>query len=601
MTLPFRRRHHDAEATHDRARDLSSRGLLDDLDAEEAAWLERHLEACTECKLEHDAFIADSELLRSLREKPIEPPRDLWARTSAALDQAAAKRPLAAARSGARPQRRGWTGLSPWRGFSVGAAVGAVALLVIVVSGLIPAQLPIVIPPSGGVALGSPGPTPIDVTAQVPVLKSAPDGTLEFVFTDVGGVCPRSRPECVPPPVEHKVNVGLLGAKPSTVTLSPQSNQLVFEAEGGTASTGKIYVVPMPTTGTQSPPPPTPPVGTASPGTSAPVSPSPGSSVASPEPTPIGATEIASGVTVVGEVAYSPDGQWLAFSAAPGDGSTGPDLYLYSIGSGSATRVTDDHQTYFSAWLGSQILASRVIPNVEPAAPGNPRASTGPDESGDANGNGNGRPIEGTPGSFLLDPSTQARIDLTQGSTWLPVVDPTGRFVAYYSGNLRSTDGGVTWELATGQLVLDGWTPATFVVPVASGAAASAEPTTSAASVVGPSGHPSTLVQGNVADFRATFDPAGTKLAVWVAEHRADVVGRLYLVVIDQATGGAESTQPLAGEPSLRRFSIDSNRLAWVSPPGQDGQESSLRVLGWSGDEFGQIRTEPAPEVFIVR
>lgn len=596
MTLPFRRRHHDAEATHDRARALSSRGLIDDLDGEEAAWLERHLDACAECRLEHDAFAADRELLRSLRDEPIEPPRDLWAQTSAALDQAAAKRPLLTARSGGGPAARWRTGLSTWRGFSLGAAIGAAALLVIVVSGLIPAQIPIVNQPSGGVAGASPGPTPIDVTAQVPVLRSAADGSLEFVFTDIGGVCPHSRPECVPPPVEHKVDVGLLGAKPSTVTLSPGSNQLAFESEGGTTSEGKIYVVPVPTTGTESPPPVTPSAATSSPST-----PSPGSSEPSPVPTPPGAIEIATGVTVVGEVAYSPDGQWLAFSAAPADGSTGPDLYLYSAGSDAAIRVTDDHQTYFSAWLGSQVLASRVIPNVEPAAPGNPGESTGPDANGGSNGNGNGRPIEGTPSSFLIDPGTQARTVLTQGSVWLPVVDPTGRSVAYWSGGLRSTDVGVTWLLADGQLVLDGWTSATVTTPAASDAASSPEPTVGVTPIVGPSGHPNMLVAGSVEDFRATFDPAGTKLAIWVAEQQAGSVGRLHLVVIDPATSGPDSTEPLAGVPALRRFSIDANRLAWVSPPGQDGQESSLHVLGWSGDEFGQITTEPAPEVFIVR
>lgn len=591
MTLPFRRRHNDAEATHDRARALSSRGLVGDLDADEAAWLERHLDACTECRVEQDAFAADRELLRSLREQPIEPPRDLWARTSTALDQAAARRRLVTPRGGGAPGWRGRIGVSTWRGFSVGAAIGAVALLVIVVSGLIPANLPIVNPTSGAVAQRSPGPTPIDVTAQVPVLRSGADGSLEFVFTDIGGVCPHSRPECVPPPVEHKVDVGLLGANPSTVTLSPGSNQLAFEGAGGAASEGKIYVVPVPTTGAESPPPVIPSAETSSPGT-----PPPGS----PLPTPSGAIEIATGVTVVGEVAYSPDGQWLAFSAAPGDGSTGPDLYLYAAGSLAATRVTDDHQTYFSAWLGGQVLASRVIPNVEPAAPGNPRESNGPDANGGSNANANGRPIDGTPSSFLVDPSTGVRTDLTQGSVWLPVVDPTGRFVAYWSGGLRSTDGGVTWLLANGQLVLDGWTPPA-PLPGASGGAVSPEPATGTTRVVGPSGHPSTLVQGNVADFRATFDPAGTKLAFWVAEQQTDTVGRLHLAVIDAATGSPESREPLAGVPSLRRFSIDANRLAWVSPPGQDGQESSLRVLGWSGDEFGEITTEPAPEVFIVR
>ena len=57
----------------------------------------------------------------------------------------------------------------------------------------------------------------------------------------------------------------------------------------------------------------------------------------------------------------------------------------------------------------------------------------------------------------------------------------------------------------------------------------------------------------------------------------------------------------LPGTPALRRFSIDVNRLAWISPPGQNGQESSMQVLGWDGDSFGEIHTEPAQDLLILR
>ena len=69
---------------------------------------------------------------------------------------------------------------------------------------------------------------------------------------------------------------------------------------------------------------------------------------------------------------------------------------------------------------------------------------------------------------------------------------------------------------------------------------------------------------------------------------------------VDPVTGAANPVEPLPATPALRRFSIDRNRLAWVSPPGQDGQESSLQILGWNGDQFGEIETEPAPGLSIV-
>ena len=606
MTLPFRRRHHDDEGSHDRARALSSSQLVEALGADEAAWLARHLESCTECRRETEAFIADRELLRSLRDKPIEPPRDLWAKTAAALDQAGGKRLSTGTRADRRAPLARDRGLqAPRLRLPVGAVAGVVILLVVLGTAILPGVIRPSTQSAPPVALGSgtPGPTPIAVAAEPIVrMSTAADGSWELIVQDIGQVCPRARPECVPPPGNGPVQpIGQLGAKASTMTISPDDHQLVFEA-GGTASAGKIYVVPVPTKDTGQTPPPTASAGT---GSQQPVTQAPGSPEPTPEETPIGQVEIASGVTVVGEVAYSPDGRYLAFSAAPIDRSTGPDLYLWSAGTGTAVAVTNDHATYFSAWLGSQILASRLALAAEPEQPGNPKASGQPGASGgkgQGNGQGNGQPVEGHPSSFLFDPVTLTRTDLTQPDVWLPVVDASARFVAYWSGTLTSKDG-VTWELGAGQLVLDKWsTGVATPAPGASGAAAtSSAAEASPVPAIGPAGEPKRLITGKVADFRAKFDPAGIHLALWVGEDIQEPVGRLHLVVIDPATGAIASEEPLPGTPALRRFSIDVNRLAWVSPPGQDGQESSLQVLGWDGDSFGEIHTEPAQDLLILR
>jgi hypothetical protein len=84
MTLPFRRRHHDDEATHDRARALTSHEMVEPIGDEDASWLAGHLDVCAECRRDREAYLGDRELLRSLRDRTPEPPRDLWARTSAA-------------------------------------------------------------------------------------------------------------------------------------------------------------------------------------------------------------------------------------------------------------------------------------------------------------------------------------------------------------------------------------------------------------------------------------------------------------------------------------------------------------------------------------
>jgi hypothetical protein len=38
-----------------------------------------------------------------------------------------------------------------------------------------------------------------------------------------------------------------------------------------------------------------------------------------------------------------------------------------------------------------------------------------------------------------------------------------------------------------------------------------------------------------------------------------------------------------------------------VSPSGQDGQQSAVKVLGWSKSEFGEIQTRAATDLYIVR
>jgi hypothetical protein len=266
------------------------------------------------------------------------------------------------------------------------------------------------------------------------------------------------------------------------------------------------------------------------------------------------------------------------------------------VGDPTAIAVTDDHATYFSTWFEGRILASHVDvgpAGTSPAA--SPDASPAADPT-DAAG------TEGRPTSFLLDPTTLARTAIEQPNVWLPVVDPSGTFVAYWSGTLTRTAGTGDWQPAGGSLVLAGWSDGTTPQATASPAGAASPGATTAPLPLGPAGTPTELVPGPIAAFRTNFDPDGRRLAVWVGETSDGDVGRLHLVVLDPATGGIDPTvTPLPGVPALRRFSIEKGRLAWVSPSGQDGQDSAVQVLGWSGTEFGEMRAIPAKQMYLVR
>jgi hypothetical protein len=625
MTLPFRGRHHDQESTHDRARALISSELIEPLTEDESTWLARHLESCAECTRDRAAYAADSALLRGFRETSPEPPRDLWARTSAAIDREAGarRRGPAGAAAANRPRSR-------WGGLPLGAAAGALVAVVVLVTAIIPRTIPQVVPPVGSdVAVVSlppvppPQPTPLAVAAgDIGYMRPAANGRWELVISKVDEVCPRSRPGCELDEETPGQTVDL-GNEPTGVTMSPAKDQLLVQSRGtsGGAQPDKVYVVALASaapTGTDSPPTDSPP--TEPPLTDPPVS--PGSSPTAtpsetPGSTPTGAIEIASGVTLVGEAAYSADGKRLAFSARPADGSAGPDLYLYEDGDKSATQVTDDHRTYFSGWLGDRVLASRVLvpevlPGELPGASGDPASPTDAPASTEALASPTTGEFHAT--SFLLDPATGEMTNLSQPDVWLPVVDPARRVTAYWSGTLVPTADGLDWNLGEGQLVLDRWVePGSAPSPSAPAAASSdpaTEPTADPSSdpsaapleVVGPAGDATPLDVGDVAVFKALFDPEGSRLAIWTSEDPAAEFGRLNLVVLDPETGTVDADlKPLAGEPALRRFSIDKGRLAWVSPRGQDGQESAVQVLGWRGRNFGEIQTIPAKDLFIVR
>jgi hypothetical protein len=582
MTLPFRRRHHDDESAHDRARALTSNEMLEPLGESEAGWLAGHLDGCAECRRDREAYLADRELLRSLRDQTPEPPRDLWARTSAALDREARHRPTRPAP--ARAPRR----------FPLAPAAGILVLLVVIGATIVPPFLQPAQSPHGTEAAQAPvvgQPTPFAVAAaRVGWVRATGDGSWELVISDIDAVCPRAQSGCQSLGEDVHGRPVALGNSPSSMTISPDENTLVVESLGEGPVPNKILVVPVPS----ATPAATPEVAA----TAAPASSGPETAPASPVPSAViapGVIEIASGVTVVGETAYSDDGEWLAFSARPSDGTAGPDLYLWHVGDKAAHPVTTDHQTYFSAWLSNQVLASRVDVAAAPVATddlsGNPTAADAATAA---------PVIEGHPSSFLLDPATLVRSDIAQPDVWLPVVDPTGRFVAFWSGTLTGNPDALDWRLGTGNLVLDGWSTG---VLAASSAAPDASPAPAATTPpVGPIGSPVTIVEGPAAAFTGKFDPTGTRLAIWVGDDHDATVGRLYLQVLDPATGAVDpAIAPLPGVPALRRFSIEAGRLAWVSPPGQDGQESSVQVLGWSHDNFGEVRTIPSRDLFIVR
>lgn len=597
MTLPFRRRHHDDETAHDRARLIWSNGLLEPIEPADESWLEAHLAGCGECRLEREGYLEDRELLRALREIPPAPPRDLWARTAAAIEQESGR---GRRRSSAIPL----SGRLVPQGsrFPLGVMSGLLVVVVVIAVSLAPHGIvaPGQTPGNSGIAAITPPlqPSPVAVdTATLGWLQQSADGSYDLNIANVNEVCPDEKAGCAPLGSTTQNGTALeLGSLPQAIVASPRFREIVVVAGSSGTSAGTVTVVPVPTRAPEPTIGPTVAAATTepSPATAAPSLALPSLAAPSASPAaPGGAHDIAAGVVVVGDTAYSPDGTWLAFSARPIDGSSGPDLYVWHVGDASARAVTSNHATYFSGWLDGRILASRVLPAAD--------ASAAPSDAPGAASTAGPVPSlapEAHPASFLFDPAKRTSVDLAVADVWLPAVDRTGRFATYWSGTLVPNAAGTGWMLGTGHLVLDGWTEP-LSKPDSSDGPSAASPSGAG---IGPVGKPVELVAGPIATFEARFDPTGTRLAVWVADAADPTVGTLTLVVLDHTRGRIDpKLTPLSAVRALHGISIDQGRLAWVTPPGQDGQQSVVQVLAWSNDAFGQVETVPGEKLYIVR
>jgi hypothetical protein len=463
-----------------------------------------------------------------------------------------------------------------------------------------------------------PAATPLAVPpADVAWVSRATDGTYTVNVASVTSVCPQdAASDCAPFDAAARQVISL-DQQPSSVVFAPTLGQAAVVEASAKQSGGSILVVPfvretpmpslppspvpsvspspapMPTLPSSTEPSPQPTASTSptesppaasssepSPQPSAvaepsPLGPGPGQTpiatlVApeSPAPTLPSAVAIISGIVVAGgDVAYSPDGAWLAFSARPATGTDGPDVYVWHVGDAAARPLTTDHATIFSSWVGGEILASRAVAILSLGSP-----SPAPETF--------------VPSSFALDPVTGIERPLGGDLGWRPVVDPTGRWVAYWTGTLRFDPNANAWVPDAGRLVVDTWYPA-----VQDGTGAVSTPTPDPQPLLDPK--PGQTIR----DWTLRWDPTGTFIAAWVGDPLVEGLGRISLIPIDQTTGrpSPEAVPLLRDAPALAGFAIGDGRLAWATPSGQDGDGSRLEVLAWQGTDAGKTRTEPAP------
>ncbi len=601
------RRPDDWPSSHVRARsDLSDR-LDFSLEPDEAAWLETHLGACPDCRSIEAAYAAQRLELRALRDRTPAPPRDLWARTSAAID----------AESRFRDRRGRSSGTRPRRAFAP-PAILATALVVAVAVGLLTSSQ--WFPGDGGagssaqIALGTapasiasnlvaPAATEIPVTQKIAYLAKDQSGDFTIKTKYVDKVCPSSSSQpCndVNPTVDRKITLDQAAA---TVFGSPDDARLIVINDPKSPNSGTISVVPL---GSEPPPPsptesptvaasiapselPTAPptaTATATAGSTPSLQPASPPPTASPEPsdtaspapsvaitpTPNGAIEIANDVVLVGQsAAYASSGDWFAFTARPVDESTGPDIFVWHVGAARANRVTNDHRSIFGSWVGELIVGSTLVDSVasDPSAP-----------------------ADLVPTSFVLDPATDVFTAVPQaGRAWRPAVDPTGRRAVYWAGSVRrlSSSGFVP---GAGRLVLGDW----GVDPSPSGSPIA----TSAAANQGTARHETTIAAGQINDWDARWDSTGTHIAIWIADPHNPSIGLLNLYAVNSFDGKIDLKAPLLKDaPAVAGYSISSGQLVWAEPPTDGAASGRIQLLAWTDEGVGTVGTVTGPVIVI--
>jgi Putative zinc-finger len=583
---------------HERARSRAAERIDGQLEPTEAAWLENHLATCDACFDTAVAYETDRLALRALRDDPPQPPRDLWARTSAAIEHEAPghRRPsTAVVRQGP---------LAQW-----GAVAGIVVVALVVGSsvlsggwltspsgttnGIDGSITALITPPPGpsGVAVG-PGATPMAVDAgAVGWFDVGADGSYAYNVANVDEVCAEvDEASCAALDRSAAQRIALT-TPPKSVITSPSGQAVVVGSDGSGGNQVTVMALPdasgpsASAAPTRTPKPtPTPvaaspsitpePVTTpSSPPSSETPSPSP-TAVTTPAPTltpgpTAEALAIVSGVTIVGDAAaFSLDGTWFAFTARPADGSDGPDIYVWRVGDARAKALTTDHRSAFASWSDGLVVGSRPgLPPSDPSVAPGDASSAAPTAALD-------------PVSFTIDPATGAETTLAIRA-WRPVVDPTGAHAVVWDGSVAVTDDGSSITPAKGRLELVDWTK-------------------NGSGTIDPKGP--VVRKGPVGDFSVRWDETGSWLAVWVADANNPAVGRLSLLHLDPATGAID--RPKAGPqdvPALAGFSIENGRLAWATPPSQDGEGSRVHIVAWSADGVGSIETAPGQDVVLVR
>lgn len=593
---------------HGRARELAARRIDEALDIADEAWLERHLATCGECRAIAAEYEEQRGLLRAQRDVQPVPPRDLWARTAAAIESGDT-------RGRARPA-------SQWSGrLAMAPIVGLLVIVIAVGVGLLNGVA--LFPPGNAPSVGGGvGATPIPLTAGDVQVLSRSGGTLELSTRKIDAVCPVGVEACGNTGTTDNTALSELGdLGPFDAYLSPTEDRIVVVQRGSNAS--GVYVVPVHATTAPTPTVSTPPATPAVTDSPVPASPS-----ATPEPSG-GPGETASPSPTASDVTGTdaPPPSATPTPSATADTSPEPTTTPPESAPPSSTPTTSPEATPEPT---SSPAESPVAPSPSPSVAVTPSAdgtleiardvilvgsvsgysadgmrfafaarpadgSVGPDVYVWQTTDTVARPVttdhaslfagwlgdrllvsridDGRPVNVALDPETDRETPVGTRQMWLPAVSPDQETAAWWEGSVVHGSDGYAWVPGGGRLVLGSWPDG--------------------------SGRRQLLAAGPLVDWHVRWDESGTALGVWVARGKPGSAGRLSVYLVDAKTGLVDLARPLfAEEPAFEGFSLRSGRVAWTAPNESGGR--TVKVFAWSGTARGQIELPTTDGVTVI-
>jgi len=604
MSPAFRR-----DAGHDRARELAAIRVDEPLGASDAAWLDAHLLTCAACAAVADAYDADRLLFGALRDVPPMPPRDLWARTAAAIDAESG-----ASRGTARGRR-----ILGFPAISLAPLAGLAVVAVVVGSGLLNGSP--VVPGPGGQSV--PPPTPIAFApGDVAVLTRGADGTYQVQTGVVDEVCPIAADTCAAAPSFEATQLARIGSSDSVgAIISPSRDHLVVVQRGATGVDG-VYVVPvkpvpddagiatptaLPTAS------PSTAVATATPASSA--EPTASNAATAPAPTtagpdatpsvvpteaptvepsaaptvepsaaptvePSAASTVEPSAAPIDSPAATPEPtpeptSTVAVTPAPGGDAIQIASDVVVVG-GIAAYNADGTRFAFTARPSDGTRGPDVY--VWDTSKSRASAVTTDHRSIFAGWDGKdlmvSRIVDGTPRTFSVSARTGSVRDQRGHAVWLPTVAPGGTRAAWWDGSVDLADDDLTWVPDKGRLVLGAWP--------------------------GTQGDTQVLAKGPLSAWEVRWNEDGTVIGVWTAGADATKAGRLSLYPVDPDTGRAQLGDPILDDvPAFAGFALEDGRLVYPGP----GSESkrSLWVVAWDGASVGRVELPGEGAATVIR